>query len=93
MTPRLTVRRDESLPKLAWYAVVDRRAGTCDVECGRFVEIDPSAEPKWVAAGMWDGDFASGDFHTSEHVFGSGLRVDGEDVVMVPAHSTVDRCV
>ncbi|MDP2275501.1 MAG: hypothetical protein Q8K32_32435 [Archangium sp.] len=93
MTPRVSVRRDESLPKLAWYAVVDRRAGTCEVECGRFVEIDPSATPQWVAAGMWDGDFAKGDFHKSEHVYGSGLRVDGDDVVVVPAHSTVDRCV
>ena len=92
-TPRVTIRRDESLPKLAWYAVVDRRAATCEIECGRFVEVDPSPRPKWVAAGMWDGDFAAGDFHTSEHVFGSGLRVDGEDVVVVPAHSTVDRCV
>lgn len=78
---------------MAWYAVVDRRAHTVDIECGRFVEIDPSPTPAWVAAGLWDGDFASGDFHQSEHVYGSGLRVDGEDVVVVPAHSTVDRCV
>lgn len=93
MTPRVTVHRDEALPRMAWYAVVDRRANTVELECGRFVEIDPSPQPSWVAAGMWDGDFAKGDFHQSEHVFGSGLRVDGDDVVVVTAHSTVDRCV
>lgn len=93
MTPRVLIRRDESLPKLAWYAVIDRRAGTVEIDCGRFVEVDPSPSPQWVVAGMWDGDFAKGDFHQGEHVFGSGLRVDGDDVVVVPAHSTVDRCV
>lgn len=93
MTTRVSVRRDELLPKLAWYAVINRKSGTCDIECGRFVEVDSSPTPQWVAAGLWDGDFASGDFHRSEHVYGSGLRVDGDDVVVVPAHSTVDRCV
>lgn len=93
MRPRVIVRRDESLPKLAWYAVIDRRSNTVEVDCGRFVEVDPSSEPSWVVSGMWDGDFAKGDFHQSEHVFGSGLRIDGDEVVVVPAHSTVDRCV
>ncbi len=52
MTPRVSVRRDEALPKMAWYAVIDRRANTVEIECGRFVEIDPSPSPSWVAAGM-----------------------------------------
>ena len=91
--PRMIVRRDESLPRLAWYAVVDRRSDTCDVEVGRFVEVDPAPEPRWVVAGFWDGDFAAGHFHTAEHVFGSGLRLDGDEVVVVPAHTTVDRCL
>jgi len=91
--PRMVVRRDESLPRLAWYAVIDRRTDTCEVEVGRFVEVDPSPEPRWVVAGFWDGDFAAGHFHTAEHVFGSGLRLDGDEVVIVPAHTTVDRCL
>lgn len=89
----MVVVRDESLPRNVWYAKVDRRTGACEVEVGRFVEIDPAPTPKWVVAGCWDGDFAEGGFHASEHVFGSGLRLDGDDVVVVPAHSTVDRCV
>ena len=93
MTFRLTVERDENLPKLAWYAVIDPRTKSVQADVGRFVEVDPASSPQWLAAGMWDGDFAKGDFHQSEHVFGSGLRLDGNEVVIVPAHSTVDRCV
>ncbi len=89
----LVVRRDDTLPKLGWYAVVDRRKNTVEAEVGRFVEVDSAKKPKWLVAGFWDGDFAAGDFHTSEHVFGSGLRLNGNDVVMTTAHSTVDRCV
>jgi hypothetical protein len=62
-------------------------------EIGRFVEVDPSERPQWFVAGAWDGTFARGDFHTAEHFFGSGLRIEGADVVVAPAHSTVDRCV
>ncbi len=91
--PKVTVRRDDALPKMGWYAVVDRQKNTVDIEVGRFVEVDPAKNPKWVVAGFWDGEFKKGAFHQSEHMFGSGLRVDGDDVVMVPAHSTVDRCV
>lgn len=93
MTLRVSVVRDERLPKLAWYATYDPRSRAVQVEAGRFVEVDPAENPQWVVAGMWDGDFAAGDFHQSETVFGSGLRIDGDEVVMVPAHSTVDRCV
>lgn len=93
MSLRVSVVRDEKLPKLGWYASIDQRTKQVDVEVGRFVEIDPAANPQWVMAGMWAGDFAKGDFHESEHVYGSGLRVNGDEVVVVPAHSTVDRCV
>ncbi|MFO0598123.1 MAG: hypothetical protein U0228_22665 [Myxococcaceae bacterium] len=93
MAPKVSVTRVDSFPRMAWYAEIDRRANEVRIEVGPFVEIDPSPQPQWVAAGMWDGDFLKGDFHRSQHVYGSGLRVDGDDVVVVPAHSTVDRCV
>ena len=89
----MTIRRNEALPKLAWYAVIDRRADTCDVEVGRFVEVDPAPTPRWVVSGMWSGDFVAGNFHTAEHMYGSGLRVDDDEVVVVPAHTMIDRCV
>jgi hypothetical protein len=93
MAFHVTVERNERLPRMGWYAVVDVLRRQVHVEVGRFVEVDPSPEPRWVVAGMWDGDFEEGAFHRAEHVFGSGLRVDGDEVVIVPAHSTVDRCV
>ena len=89
----MTVRRDESLPKLAWYAVIDRQADTCDVEVGRFVEVDPAPSPRWVVSGMWNGDFVAGNFHTAEHLFGSGLRLDEDEVVVATAHTTIERVV
>lgn len=87
----MTIRRDESLPKLAWYAEIDRRVGRCDVEVGRFVEVDPSPQPRWVVSGMWNGDFAEGNFHTAEHLYGNGLRVTNDEIVIVPAHTMLDR--
>lgn len=87
----MTVRRDEGLPKLAWYAEIDRRAGRCEVEVGRFVEVDPSPQPRWVVAGMWSGDFAEGGFHDAEHMYGNGLRVTDDEVIIVPAHTMLDR--
>jgi hypothetical protein len=89
--PTMTVRRDDSLPKLAWYAELDRRAGRCDVEVGPFVEVDPSASPRWVVSGLWDGDFGEGRFDDAEHVYGNGLRVTDDEVVIVPAHTMLDR--
>jgi hypothetical protein len=91
--PRMTVRRDETLPKLAWYAVIDRRADTCDVEVGRFVEVDPAPSPRWIVSGMWSGDFVAGNFHTSEHFYGSGVRLDDDEVVISTAHTSIERCV
>jgi hypothetical protein len=87
------VHRDESLPKLGWYAKIDMRNKTCEADVGRFVEVDSGNEPQWIVAGMWSGEFEKGDFHRAEHVFGSGLRLDQGCAVVVPAHSTVDRCV
>ena len=89
----MTVRRDDSLPKLAWYAVINRRADTCDAEVGRFVEVDPAPSPRWIISGMWSGDFGAGNFHTAEHLYGSGIRIDDDEVVVATAHTSIDRCV
>lgn len=90
---KLTVHRDEQLPKLAWFARIEPEAGTTLVEVGPLVEVDPSPTPRWVVAGMWLGEFERGDFHRAEALFGSGLRLDDDGVHVVPASTTVDRCV
>lgn len=90
---RLAVHRDEQLPKLAWFARIDVEQQVTEVDVGPFVEVDASETPKWVVAGMWTGSYSSGDFHRAEAIFGSGLRLDDDGVHIVPASTTVDRCV
>jgi hypothetical protein len=90
---KLEVRRDDQLPKLAWFATINAEAGQCEVEVGPSVEVDPSPSPAWVVAGMWTGPFSAGRFHREEYLFGSGLRLDDDGVHVVPASSTVERCV
>jgi hypothetical protein len=44
-----------------------------------------------MVEGVWDGEFARGEFHHMDSFFGSGLRVDGESVHFVPSIASVDR--
>lgn len=88
---KLTITVDPSLPRLGWYAHYDVAKDACVVETGPLVERD--AGGRWVVAGLWSGDFAAGDFHRREHLFGSGLRLDDDGLHVVPASTTVDRCV
>lgn len=89
----LRVFRDSQLPKLGWFARIDPNAKVVEVDVGPQVEVDPSPSPRWVVAGMWTGGFESGDFHRAEALFGSGLRLDADGVHVVPASTTVDRCI
>src|SRR4030095_2741236 len=54
---------------------------------GRAVEC----RDEWLVEGIWDGEFARGEFHRSEHFFGSGLRVAGERLYCVASSALVDR--
>lgn len=90
---QLRVYRDSRLPKLAWFARIDAAAKVVDVDVGPMVEVDPAASPTWVVAGMWTGPFEDGGFHRAEAIFGSGLRLDADGVHVVPASTTVDRCI
>ncbi|HEU4453407.1 MAG TPA: hypothetical protein VFR81_10115 [Longimicrobium sp.] len=51
------------------------------------------ARPGFVVEGVWDAAFEEGGFHASPHFFGSGLRVEGEALWMVPSRALVDRLV
>ncbi len=89
----LTIRREALLPRLGWFATYVPSTGSCDVEVGSFVDVDSDGSPRWVVAGLWDGDFGAGDFHTSEYLFGSGLWLDDQGLHVVPSSATLDRCV
>jgi hypothetical protein len=85
--PRLRCREVPDLPKLAWIASLDLASGELVVDHGRAVE----RRDEWLVEGVWDGDFAAGDFHVSDHFFGSGIRVQGAAVYFVPSGALVDR--
>ena len=74
------------LPRLAWLAVMDRDAGDVLVYHGSALEC----RDHWMVEGTWDGDFALGGFHESEHFFGSGIRAVGETVHFVPSSALVN---
>jgi hypothetical protein len=76
------------LPKLAWLTSLDLKSFTeLLVLHGSSVECRDT----WMVEGVWDGDFSSGDFHKAENFFGSGIRVEGERVYVVPSSALVDH--
>ena len=89
MIPRLSCHELDDLPRLAWLAVVDRADGVVRVHHGAGVECHGS----WLVEGVWDGEFRLGDFHTSDHFFGTGIRVAGDAVHFVPSSALVNRLV
>ncbi len=93
MNRGFSVTRDPLLPKLAWYATWLPSASACEVEVGPQVEVDRDGSPRWVVAGVWSGDFAAGDFHTSELLAGSGLRLEDDGLHLVSSNTGTDRCV
>src|SRR3989454_9772382 len=52
-----------------------------------------SCRGSWLVEGVWDGEFRLGDFHTSDHFFGTGIRVAGDAVHFVPSSALVNRLV
>lgn len=75
------------LPKLMWLAVVRPEGKTLTVYHGPAVEC----RDEWLVEGVWDGDFARGEFHRSENFFGSGIRVEGERLYCSASSALVDR--
>ena len=74
------------LPRLAWLAVMNRDVGDVLVYHGSALEC----RDHWMVEGTWDGDFALGGFHESEHFFGSGIRAVGDTVHFVPSSALVN---
>jgi hypothetical protein len=87
MTWKIDYNPIAELPKLTWLAVIEPGSKRVKVFHGRAVEC----RDEWLVEGIWDGEFARGEFHRSEHFFGSGLRVDGERLYCVPSSALVDR--
>jgi hypothetical protein len=84
---RLEYSLNPLLPKLAWLARVDRGPQVVAVTHGAAVET----RPDWLVEGVWDGDFGQGGFHRAENFFGSGIRLEGDEVHFVPSTASIDR--
>lgn len=78
---------NERLPRLAWLARVERGARLVRVVHGAAVE----KRQQWLVEGVWDGPFGQGDFHRCENFFGSGIRLEGDEVHFVPSTASIDR--
>jgi len=74
------------LPRLAWLAVMNRDTGDVLIYHGSALEC----RDHWMVEGTWDGEFALGGFHESEHFFGSGIRAVGDAVHFVPSSALVN---
>jgi hypothetical protein len=46
---------------------------------------------EWVAEAVWDGPYEDGDFDHTDLVFGTGIRIRGDALIIVSSGSTVDR--
>jgi hypothetical protein len=87
MTSKIHYNCLVDLPKLAWLAVIQPDAQSLTVFHGPAVEC----RGEWFVEGVWDGEFSRGEFHRSEHFFGSGVRVEGDRVYCVSSSALVDR--
>ncbi len=74
-------------PKLAWAASFQPGGGAVEILHGPCVERGQG----WCAEAVWAGDFAAGEFDATELVFGTGVRVRGENVIFVSAGTMMDR--
>lgn len=78
---RFQIEPSLSLPPLAWVARI--RNTVVQVTCGRSVRLDESG----VFEGTWSGPPDLGAAARATTVFGSGILVDGRELVIVtPAH-------
>jgi hypothetical protein len=82
-------QRSAALPKLGWIATLDLRSNRLRVAHGSAVEC----RPEWMVEGVWDGRFSDGDFHRGAHLFGSGIRLDGDAIYFMPSCALVDRLI
>jgi hypothetical protein len=74
-------------PKLAWTAIATPGEGRVVSRHGPAVEV----RPDWLVEAAWAGKFAEGDFDRTDLVFGTGIRLRGDDALFVSAGSSIDR--
>tara|TARA_R110000823_G_scaffold89841_3_gene199002 strand:- start:933 stop:2492 length:1560 start_codon:yes stop_codon:yes gene_type:complete len=79
--------KELSLPRLAWIAEYSFVDNQIIIHHGQDVEIGDD----FAVEGVWDGRYEDFDFDTSNHFFGSGLKIKNNEVIAVPSTGLVDR--
>jgi len=79
----------DNLPKLAWIAICKNKTRNVHVFHGSCVE----SQENFCAAGVWDGDYLSGDIDKTDNVAGSGIRLREDKMIFVSSGNTMDRIV
>lgn len=79
----------DSLPRLAWWARVERGNDTVEVRHGPWVET----REDWFAEGAWDGPVSREGFAGATCFTGTGARLDGDAVRFCGPTSMLDRLV
>lgn len=84
---KLNAIKNGAFPPLAWLAEC-RENGDVLVWHGSRVEIGDD----FFVEGVWNGKFSDASFDRTDCFFGSGGRVVGDALTIVPSASTVDYC-
>lgn len=81
---RFVFHKFDSLPCLAWCAVIEKGTENIDVFHGNWVETFDS----FFVEGVWGGPFAEGGFHKSFLFMGSGAELHEDEVIFpTPCHA------
>ncbi|OBF40823.1 hypothetical protein A5724_07150 [Mycobacterium sp. ACS1612] len=83
---RLRVTSDPGLPPLAWCVRL-RRGNDVELLCGASVEVRDDG----FFEGAWAGRAEAFDFTDATDVFGSGGRITGDHLTIVPPSHTLER--
>lgn len=75
-------------PVLAWLVEYSAEQSVAVLRHGAMVEIGDD----YFVEGVWNGPFAEHGFHATDVFFGSGGRVVGDELVIVPSAATTDYC-
>lgn len=78
---------DDSLPRLAWIAEYNPLDRYLVVNYGQDVEVGDN----FLVEGVWEGNFGEQEYDTSNHFFGSGLKLSNDKVIVSPSTGLVDR--
>ena len=86
---RFLYHKIDSLPRLAWCAVMHRSRDVIDVFHGPWVEVRDC----FFVEGAWDGDFLKGRFDEATSFFGSGMILNNNSVIVcTPTHTREKIC-